>query len=37
MMGLLVTGSHGFVATTAEFLARRSWLRRFFDWLMGRN
>jgi hypothetical protein len=37
MMGLLVTGSHGFVSTAADFTGRRGWLRRIFDWLLGRD
>jgi hypothetical protein len=37
MMGLLVTGSHGFaVGTTAE-IERRSWWRRLICWLRGRG
>ncbi|NIK87684.1 hypothetical protein FHS83_001002 [Rhizomicrobium palustre] len=36
MIGLLVTGSHGFASGTAPLAPPRSFWRRVIDWLMGR-
>jgi len=37
MMGLLVTGSHGFASGTTAVVERPKWWRRLIAWLRGRD
>jgi hypothetical protein len=37
MMGLLVTGSHGFATGTTAIVARPNWWRCLIAWLLGRD
>jgi len=36
MIGLLVTGSHGFASGTSPQGPARSFWKRIFDWFLGR-